>query len=182
MLRCCAERPTGVRGWRRRPCILQWWRPLATSRRAEIWTLFGSLCCGIFHKRFSWSGDGDCVVVGFFVVPWSRKGCYFVMTTATSVFRLLVFSTCSFFHFFGGMVSAALWFFDSLIFCSGALIGYISSMRSFSSFLASWEAWVLVLWQVPFSFLRRWDFFWDSFVILPDEGETRNVVTFNRLW
>ena len=41
---------------------------------------------------------------------------------------------------------------------------------------------VLVLWQVPFSFLRRWDFFWDSFVILPDEGETRNVVTFNRLW
>ena len=29
------------------------------------------------------------------------------------------------------LVSAALWFFDSLIFCSGALIGYISSIRCF---------------------------------------------------
>jgi len=45
-----------------------------------------------------------------------------------------VFSTWSF-PFFGEMVSAALWFFDSLIFCSGALIGYISSFHSFSSFL-----------------------------------------------
>ena len=45
------------------------------------------------------------------------------------------------FHFFGGMVSAALWFFDSLIFCSGALIGYISSFHSFSSFLLVGRRW-----------------------------------------
>ena len=51
-----------------------------------------------------------------------------------------VFSTWSF-PFFGEMVSAALWFFDSLIFCSGALIGYISSIRSFFFFFTSWEAW-----------------------------------------
>ena len=44
-----------------------------------------------------------------------------------------VFPTWSF-PFFGEMVSAALWFFDSLIFCSGALIGYISSFHSFSFF------------------------------------------------
>ena len=79
------------------------------------------------------------------------------------------------------MVSAALWFFDSLIFCSGALIGYISSFHSFSSFFTSWEAWCWCSDKSLFSFLRRWDFFWDSFVILPDEGETRNVVTFDRL-
>ena len=147
------------------------WRTLATPRRAEIWTLFGSLCCRIFHRRFSWSGDGDCMVISFFVVPWSRKGCYFVVATATSVFRLLFFFQHVVFHFFGGMVSGALWFFDSLFFCSGALIGYISSIRSFSSFLLVGRCWCWCSDKPSlFSFLRRWDFFWDSFVILPDEG------------
>ena len=145
--------------------MLQWWRTLAISRRAEIWTLFGSLCCGIFHRRFFLVRGRGLRGGWFFVVPWSRKGCYFVVTTVTSVFRLLGFFQHGVFHF------SVKWFL--------LLYGFL--IRWFFALLVERRG----CWcsdKSLFSFLRRWDFFWDSFVILPDEGETRNVVTFNRLW
>ena len=70
---------------------------------------------------FSWCHDRGKDVISWWPLPRP----FFVFWS----FQHVVF------HFFGGMVSAALWFFDSLIFCSGALIGYISSFHSFSSFL-----------------------------------------------
>ena len=69
---------------------------------------------------FSWCHDRGKDVISWWPLP-------------RPFFVSWVFSTCSF-PFFGGMLSAALWFFDSLIFCSGALIGYISSIRSFFFF------------------------------------------------
>ena len=58
-----------------------------------------------------------------------------MMAAAMSVFSSPGFFNMQF-AIFGQMFSAALWFSDSLlIFCSGALSGNISSIRSFFFFI-----------------------------------------------
>ena len=71
------------------------------------------------------------MVVVFFVVLYCGKDVISWWPLPRPFFVSWVFQHVVF-HFFGGMVSAALWFFDSLVFCSGALIRYISSICVFS--------------------------------------------------